>query len=975
MMLDKKYTDSRISIVLIYQSKYEAACNQILQSISKSKTDYEAIIICNEADEKAISIKNQELVTKAKLKFVSLTNHYLLAALQLAEGANIVICDGINLFNLNSTYSWINNNKKNLQGETIFVAARKTDTKKLSITDRLSNAAQRFFTPTHQTDAGFGQLIAGTAALHQAIETNNILAGNVNHIVLQLELNQITIADAIISSNDKVIATSWTDVLLSPLKYFSYVFNWFLVNPIAEIKNKNLQLGNGNSGIYRLFFLLSTFFIGYFMMSKSFDFGLTWDSKLHNQYGYDMLKYFESESGARDTTCFTSHRDYPFYGEHINVIASYINKNYEPSWGEYGTRHLLNAIYGFIAMLFAALIAKELLSWRTGIIAFWVIFLTPTFFAHSMNNPTDIPLAAGFSLGIFGIIKILKQLPKVKFNAILLFALGLGIAIGSRIVGVLLVAYLGLFMGITWLIVARKTSLSEALKLIFPYVKVIGLAFVIGYLLGLSLWPYGRFRPIDGPLEALARNSSNAFYAYNLEIWEGVKTYMIYMPWYYVGKFMGITLPLFALLGAALFAVTAYFYSKKKNALPMLLVLFTFLFPLVYAEFKNITYYNGWRHYLFIYPPLVALIALGYDYIFTYVKPKFIGYILALVMLGLAVKTTLWSIKNHPNETVYFNELIGGTKGAYGNYELDYYANSARQAAEWIANNEPKGKKLVIGTNNEPLCVSYYASKINDSISTVWMRDYEEEKQFWDYQVLTSRTYSKTQMNNGGYPPKGTVYTVDVDGVPVAAVVKREVFYMPLGYRAVDAKQIDSAIYYFSKAVQWDNKSEEAFRMYGFALMLGGRFAEADKAFDQSLILYPENYSAYTNKGLMYFNQKEYQKCIDACAKATKLKENITEAYYYAAMAYLNMNNYDGAIDRLETALKFNGQSPEVFYYLGKSYEAVKNTTKAISNFEYCLGMNPKFKQAWGDLANQYRALGKSQQEIDYCMQQYNALP
>ena len=92
-------------------------------------------------------------------------------------------------------------------------------------------------------------------------------------------------------------------------------------------------------------------------------------------------------------------------------------------------------------------------------------------------------------------------------------------------------------------------------------------------------------------------------------------------------------------------------------------------------------------------------------------------------------------------------------------------------------------------------------------------------------------------------------------------------------------------------------------------------------------------------------------------------------------MAYLNMNNYDGAIDRLETALKFNGQSPEVFYYLGKSYEAVKNTTKAINNFEYCLGMNPKFKQAWGDLANQYRALGKSQQEIDYCMQQYNSLP
>jgi tetratricopeptide (TPR) repeat protein len=36
----------------------------------------------------------------------------------------------------------------------------------------------------------------------------------------------------------------------------------------------------------------------------------------------------------------------------------------------------------------------------------------------------------------------------------------------------------------------------------------------------------------------------------------------------------------------------------------------------------------------------------------------------------------------------------------------------------------------------------------------------------------------------------------------------------------------------------------------------------------------------------------------------TVLKENITEAYYYAAMAYLNMNNYNGDIERLETALE-----------------------------------------------------------------------
>jgi hypothetical protein len=40
------------------------------------------------------------------------------------------------------------------------------------------------------------------------------------------------------------------------------------------------------------------------------------------------------------------------------------------------------------------------------------------------------------------------------------------------------------------------------------------------------------------------------------------------------------------------------------------------------------------------------------------------------------------------------------------------------------------------------------------------------------------------------------------DNVPLAAVVKRQVWWMPLGYRAIDAQKIDSAVYYFREAVK-----------------------------------------------------------------------------------------------------------------------------------------------------------------------------
>ena len=28
---------------------------------------------------------------------------------------------------------------------------------------------------------------------------------------------------------------------------------------------------------------------------------------------------------------------------------------------------------------------------------------------------------------------------------------------------------------------------------------------------------------------------------------------------------------------------------------------------------------------------------------------------------------------NHPYEYIYYNQLVGGLNGAYGNYETDYY--------------------------------------------------------------------------------------------------------------------------------------------------------------------------------------------------------------------------------------------------------------------------------------------------------------
>ena len=51
---------------------------------------------------------------------------------------------------------------------------------------------------------------------------------------------------------------------------------------------------------------------------------------------------------------------------------------------------------------------------------------------------------------------------------------------------------------------------------------------------------------------------------------------------------------------------------------------------------------------------------------------------------GLA-EPLIFQIRNHPNETVYFSPLIGGPRGAFGRFEMDYWGNCLLDATNWAS--------------------------------------------------------------------------------------------------------------------------------------------------------------------------------------------------------------------------------------------------------------------------------------------------
>jgi hypothetical protein len=55
-----------------------------------------------------------------------------------------------------------------------------------------------------------------------------------------------------------------------------------------------------------------------------------------------------------------------------------------------------------------------------------------------------------------------------------------------------------------------------------------------------------------------------------------------------------------------------------------------------------------------------------------------------LLVIGM-INVLIFDVRAHPNESAYFNELVGGPRGAFSKYEMDYWGNCVLQAVAWSA--------------------------------------------------------------------------------------------------------------------------------------------------------------------------------------------------------------------------------------------------------------------------------------------------
>jgi tetratricopeptide (TPR) repeat protein len=733
--------------------------------------------------------------------------------------------------------------------------------------------------------------------------------------------------------------------------FFKYIWWHFVSQPIALLKKPKsiADLGKDpNSALYRTIFFWFLILLFIAMPLMSLKFGRNSDETVSNDYGKAILKYLIT--GGKDQEVFdqtkAGYKHMIYYGLSFDFLCALVNK--VSPFGEFETRHMLNALFGLLAIFFAALIARRLMSWRAAVMVMLFMFISPQYIGYSMNNAKDIPFAAGYVAGIYFILRLLAELPQIRKRTFVLLALSIGFTCANKVNGIILLAYLALFM---FLIVAHKAykdkSIKQQTSSIRRYIySFLGIGFV-AYLLTIAFWPYAHKGMITNVWQAFRQFEKIGNLMIHYELFDGARINMEHVPWFYTFKLMLITIPVYILAGFAASLLGLKWISKKVNIYLIGILLFVTFFPILYAMYKHSKLYNGWRHFLFVYPTFVVLAVCGWEFLLSLFKKQYLIYGLIAIGLILIGKPLVWMIKNHPNEVVYFNEFVGGVNGAYTYYETDPLTNCSREAIEWLVKNvDVNSQPILIGSNVELESLKYYADKYPNKIKYVWLRDYNRSEFNWDYAILVTRAMSHSQLTNGEFPPQGTIHIVKADDVPLCVIVKKQNDISYNAYQYYNNDDYQNAIPIFEKALAINPNDEEVLTALGSCYVNVGDYKRAVDYSAKAINLYNENYIAYNNLGVAEFFNKNYDKAIENYQKSLYYRVNWKSTIVNIAKTYFFLKNYDSAIYYFNLGNAYYPNDEEIFINMGEIYKAMNEFDLAIKTYQNLLNFAPKNKVA-----------------------------
>ncbi|MFA9388339.1 MAG: CDC27 family protein [Prolixibacteraceae bacterium] len=618
------------------------------------------------------------------------------------------------------------------------------------------------------------------------------------------------------------------------------------------------------------------------------------DELLHNKQAKYVVDWYYS-FGA-DETCLENRTDnLRYYGQSVDNVAAFVNKAFSFT-DEYLTRHYIGAIVGWLLLIVSGLFSYYLSgSFWVGILAMVLLFLSPRPFGQVFGNLKDIPFALAYTWATWGTIRFIKELPLPSYHTALNLALSIAFANSVRIGGSLFFFILGSFT-IVWLVLNRKdysypTLLQRKLR---TYLFITAVIILLGYFGGLLLWPYGLQNPLSHPYESLTLMQH---YSISIrQIFEGNYFWSTHLPWYYLLKWLAISIPelvWFLVLLSSVMLFRGILKKERDEKISVFILLFCILFPVLYVIIIDANLYSGWRQLYFFYPVLVVFVSVGTFEFWKSYRNKIVRTVFVSLVLVLGFFPLKHLLKTFPNHYIYFNELSKLQKDAWSEYEYDYYFQGMKEASDWFFSTVTVPEGSVIASNFD--LTPYFPKNLH--LKYKYLHFYEYQTKQWDYAIFSNNYVHPYQLKNDTWLPDGLQKIFYFDKNPYVVVLNWEGDNVLTGLSAFKKGLYNKAAQHFEMALEKNGTNVNTMVYLARCYLIESKFDNLELIFQKAMEINPYSEQMLYLKAKMYFQQTKYDQALRSVESLLEMNPKFEQAFPLLASCYEKTGQADKALN------------------------------------------------------------------------------
>ena len=422
------------------------------------------------------------------------------------------------------------------------------------------------------------------------------------------------------------------------------------------------------------------------------DYGISMDEPIERKHGMVTFDYinqvFNLFSNTPPTRAETleeyDHRDYGVLFQFVSYVLER-GLQVRGALEVFLLRHKLTFLLFCISCLFfyKALILR-FQTWKYALLGMLFLILSPRIFAHAFYNPKDIIFLSWTTISLYTLFSFLYQPSKVSAVK---HGIICALAISSRVTAVFIPILTVGMIFLRYVVLAEKKDIKEYMGFLLIFI-------LTGVLGTIIFWPFLWESPIENFIYAFEKMKRFRWYGNVWFLGEFVPSYKL--PWYYIPVLVGVTTPILYialfLVGilALLSEIIRWVNRLKSSEFLMDLTALGYLFtPILAVILLNSILYNGWRHLYFIYPGMIVIAIYGLSYTYNRIQPSFSSRnkpvlisLLLFLTIGSCVKVAIDMVRLHPNQQVYFNEIVSQTP--HEKFEVDYYGTPYKQALRYL---------------------------------------------------------------------------------------------------------------------------------------------------------------------------------------------------------------------------------------------------------------------------------------------------